>query len=263
MSSFPELKDLRLGCVRYLNARPLIHTYPRPVVFEHPSVLASLLGSDQLDLALIPIFEVIRSGNYKVVDQVAIASLGPVYSVFLAYTGNLSQVKKIKRDPASLTSLNLLQVILKEFHGIKPEMVEEGENGGDDGAANGDLPARLLIGNQAIDFRKLMGERYQYLDLGEEWTRQTGLPFVFAAWALRPEVPSEAADGIRRLKAESLADLESIIASESDPVFARDYLTHKIRFDLGEGEKRAIELFALLLRKHGQCEPSSASPEYV
>ena len=252
MSQLSELYGLRIGCVRYLNSRPLIHAYPGKVIFDHPSKLASMLASGELDLALIPIYEVIRTPEYRVVDQVAIASLGPVYSVFLAYTGELSAVTRIERDPASMTSVNLLQVLLAEFHGIRAELH-------DPNGANGSpliSQARLLIGNQAIDFRKVHGDQFQYLDLGAEWTLQTGLPFVFAAWALRPGLSAGVAEAIRSLKAASMAQLEEIIAGEEDPEFARDYLTHKIRFDLGAPEKQAIARFAGLLAKHGLSKKS-------
>ncbi len=256
MSDFSELNGLRIGCVRYLNSKPLIHAYPGPVYFDHPSVLALMLAAGDLDLALIPIFEAIRTHDYRLVDEVAIASLGAVYSVFLAFTGDLNAVRKIKRDPASLTSVNLLEVLLREFHGIQPELVGSNESDESDGCA------QLLIGNQAIEFRRNNGEQFQYLDLGQEWMRCTGLPFVFAAWALRRGIAPGAADAIRRLKAASMAGLEEIIGREADPAFARDYLTQKIRFGLGEEEKRGISLFSELLEKHGLCAPP-AKLEYV
>lgn len=251
MTAFPELSSLRIGCVRYLNSRPLIHAFPGPVLFEHPSVLARLLASGDLDLALVPIFDILQHPGYRVVDQVAIASRGPVYSVFFAFTGELKAVRKIQTDPASMTSVNLMQVLLREFHGIIPQAGPD---------ASGE--AQLLIGSQAIEFRQTHGAAYQYLDLGEEWLRLTGLPFVFAAWALRPGVAPEAADAIRRVTAASHKALEEIIAGEPDPVFARDYLTNKIRYVLGSEEKQAIALFSRLLEKHALGAPASAL-EYV
>ena len=244
MSSFPALSRLRIGCVRYLNSKPLIQAYPGPVVFDHPSALAPMLAARELDLALIPMFEILRSPGYRVVDNVAIASIGKVYSVFVAYQGELKSVGKIKADPASMTSVNLMQVLLREFHGISPELCEAGE-------------AELLIGNQAIAFRQQHGDRYRYLDLGEDWLRCTGLPFVFAGWALGPGVPVEAAEEVRQLRAESFAMIEEIVAGEPDHDFAREYLTERIRFDLGPAEKDGIALFAKLLAKHGLCAPSA------
>ena len=53
-------------------------------------------------------------------DDVAIACDGPVFSVFLAHRGPLAEVRRIALDPASLTSVHLLRVLLAEFHGLRP-----------------------------------------------------------------------------------------------------------------------------------------------
>ncbi len=82
----------RIGCVRYLNSKPLIHGHSEGVSFEEPASLADGLRSGRLDVALAPIFELIAHPGYAVVDDVAIASLGPVYSVFIAYQGDLAQL---------------------------------------------------------------------------------------------------------------------------------------------------------------------------
>jgi chorismate dehydratase len=50
--------------------------------------------------------------------------------------------------------------------------------------------ARLLIGDQAILFRHKFRERYEYWDLGQEWQAMMKVPFVYALWLIRPEVPN-------------------------------------------------------------------------
>jgi chorismate dehydratase len=246
-----------VGCVRYLNARPLIHDYPGPVRFEHPSELARDLAGGGLDAALVPVFEAFGPRRYLFVEGAAIASRGPVYSVFLARRGPLSEVRTIALDPASLTSVHLLQVLLAEFHGLRPKCLTAA--GPEDEV---DADARLLIGNQAIAFRQQRKSDFQYLDLGEEWTRQTGLPFVYALWLLRPDVaqPEETANDFRRLKQAGLAALDEIVEAEAarGNGFARRYLTQHIRFDLGLEEKAGIDLFRSLSHKHGFA---TGSPE--
>src|SRR5262249_14471464 len=159
--------------------------------------------------------EVLRQPGYRVVDGCAVASDGPVHSVVLAYRGDLEGVRSIALDPASLSSLHLLKVLLAEFHGMQPEYRDDGE-------------ARLLIGNQAIEFRASAHEPpWKLLDLGEEWQRRTGLPFVFAAWALHPSVRNAraVADAFRALKRDGMAHLGEIVASEKfqDADFRRRY----------------------------------------
>jgi chorismate dehydratase len=243
VSPWTALHGLRIGCVQYLNSKPLIHGYDGDVVLAHPSELARELSAGRLDAALVPAFEFLRDPHYTLVNDVAIACDGPVHSVLLAYHGELRDVRSIALDPASLTSVNLLRVLLWQFHTIKPEIGIEGE-------------ARLLIGNQAIDFRDREESGWKILDLGEEWKRCTGLPFVFAAWALRPgldQLPAVAA-AFRALKAHGLRCLDEIIAADptSTPALRRRYLTTHIRFDLRDREKAGLARYRELLGKHGR-----------
>ena len=247
MSPFPALSGLRIGCVKYLNSKPLIAAYPGSVIFDHPSRLAAALHAGEMDAALVPVFEAFSGEAYVAVDGVAIASHGPVYSVFLAYEGELKNVHRIALDPASLTSAHLVQVLLREFYGVKPICGREGD-------LQGKPDARLLIGNQAIEYRRSAPAAVKYLDLGEEWTRQTGLPFVFAVWLMRAELEKDIAiaQEFRRLKEQGLKMIPEIASREGEmgEDLALRYLTEHIRFDLGAAEKQGIARFQQLLVQH-------------
>lgn len=255
MSKSP-LHALRVGCVQYLNSKPLIHGYTGTITLEHPSALARDLSAGLLDAALVPTFEVLEHPHYALVDDVAIASDGPVFSVVLVHRGELRDVRSVKLDPASRTSQNLVRVILAEFHGLHPEFGSEGQ-------------AELIIGNQSIEYR----ERHDHdpalrvLDLGAEWKRCTGLPFVYAMWALRPDLPnlSEIADAFRALKRNGIANLEAVIAEDDTgtPEFRRRYLTEHIRFDLRAEEKRGITRYRELLEKYGRIERGAPELRFV
>jgi chorismate dehydratase len=245
--SYPALAALRIGCVQYLNSKPLIHSYPGFVVFDHPSGLARDLAAGKLDVALVPTFEALRHPHYTLAEGVAIASDGPVHSVFLAHHGPLAEIKSIAVDPASLTSVHLLQVLLREYHGLRPALLELS-------TFPAQADAVLLIGNQAIEFREGDGGAHHILDLAEEWQRCVGLPFVFAPWLLRPGLPDAAAvaDDLRALKSAGLARLDEIVQAEPrDAAFTRRYLTEHIRFDLGEREKQGMVKYRELLAKYG------------
>lgn len=260
VSSYPVLAGLRIGCVKYLNARPLIHTYDGPVQMDHPSQLARDLAAGKLDAALVPTFEALKPHQrYLLVDDVAIASDGPVFSVFLAYRGELTSIRRVALDPASLTSIHLLQVILAEFHGVRPECIDARQAEAAD--------AELLIGNQAMAYRSQMPSDVRLLDLGEEWKAQTGLAFVYAPWVLRPGLPDarEVGDAFRKLKQDGLARLDEIVSTEKScsPELARRYLTENIRFDMGEREKMGMLRFRELLVKHGFLPGAQGPLEFV
>jgi predicted solute-binding protein len=265
VSAWPALSRIRIGCVRYLNARPLIHCYEGPVVCEHPAALADAIARNEIDAGLVPIVELFGSRRYLVVDEVAIASDGPVRSVILAHKKPLPQISRIVADPASRTSVLLLRVLRAEFHGLDTELVEHDPDPD---------AARLLIGNQALAFRSRAPE-FTFFDLGEEWSRRTALPFVYAAWLLRPEiadaVPS-VSNAFRKLKRDGLAALSAILAAgEKEPeesaiprAIRQQYLQQNIHFDLGPREKEGMFRFRELLRKHALIDPEAGHPiEFV
>ena len=258
MRRYPALAALRLGCVQYLNSKPLIYGCDAPVVFEHPSALAHDLARGVLDVALVPVFEALRSPGYLAADDVAIGCDGPVFSVFLAHRGPLADLRRVALDPASLTSVHLLQVLLAEFHGLRPKCVSQG---------NGPEDATLLIGNQAIDFRTRAPGGWQFFDLGEEWRRCTGLPFVFALWLMQPNLPNAGAvaNELRALKRDGLAHIPEIVRADKghDPTFVTRYLTGHIRFGLGLREQAGLERFRELLVKHGIIAPAGEPQQYV
>jgi chorismate dehydratase len=252
------LNGLEIGCVQYLNARPLIHAYDGDVSFDHPAVLARKMAARELDAGLVPIFEALRAGDYWAVDEVAIACDGPVFSVFLAHDRPLAELRRIHLDPASATSVHLLKVLLAEFHGLQPEYRTDAEAECRD--------ARLLIGNQAIEFRRTHRATHQFLDLGAEWKRCTGLPFVFAVWLLQRDLAdrSALADAFRDLRAAGLAQLSEIIATEEfqNEAFRSAYLGGHIRYALGPAEKEAVAKFRTLLVKHGFVDQQTAKLAY-
>lgn len=256
-ADFEALRGLRIGCVRYLNSRPLIEPYDGPVSFDHPSVLAAALQRGELDVGLVPVYEALRMPGCAAVNGVSISSLGPVWSVILAYQGALEEVRQIALDPASRTSVHLCKVFFAES-GLTPEYLPEPAPPG---------AARVIIGNQAIAFREKHEGGYRILDFGEEWLRRTALPFVFAVWLIRPEVrdPERVAAAFREIARRGQAQIDEIVARhrEHHAAFARRYLTEYIRFGLGAPEKEGIERFRTLLCKHGLLSPESRPLSFV
>jgi len=241
-----SLAPFRVGSVRYLNAVPLTRGLEDEVVFATPSKLAEMLRANELDAALVSVTEVLFNDRYDVLDGIAIASLGEVKSVLLAHRRPLEEAKEIFCDPASLTSVNLLRVLLAE-RGLKPELKPLA------GYDPKSLPDyALLIGDPALDF--LLGpHEHGIWDLGEAWFELAQLPFVYAVWALRRDVDNVP---LRRALSEArdfgLDTLDSIIRTRTqyDRDFRNDYLGWHIHYHLGTDEKRGLKKFIELLRKH-------------
>jgi chorismate dehydratase len=244
------LKAPRIGCVKYLNARPLIRGWLGPVDFDNPAALCRKLSSGELDVALVSSIEYLRRPNYRIVDGISISANGPVYSVIVAHAGELSRVREIRVDPTSETSVALLRCLLLEC-GLKARVVE-GEASATPGlesrrpAGARPLPAQLLIGDPAIRFRQ-KHPRARIWDLAEEWKNVTDLPFVFALWLVRPEVANarEIGDRLRALRRENLRRINEVITeqSEFDPDFCAHYFRDNLRFDFGDQENAGLREF--------------------
>ena len=249
------MNSLHIGCVRYLNARPLIRGWPGNVEFDHPSALCQRLAKGQLDVALVSSFEFLRNPIYRIVDDVSISSDGPVYSVVVAYRGAFSDIEEIELDPASETAVNLLRCLLAELGLIARLTGAVPEGAG--------LPrARLIIGDQAISFRQNHTDTFQFWDLGEQWKKLTGLPFVYALWLIRPGVPDakSIAQRLRGLRDENLSDIQIIVSDavagaadkkqEMTQKFLDRYYNEHLRFGFGTREKQGLQTFADLCSKH-------------
>jgi len=245
------VKPVRIGCVKYLNARPLIHGWSRGTVdFDDPAALCRKLDRGDLDVALVSSLEFLRRPVYRIVDGVSISSRGEVYSVIVAHGGELARVKQIELDPASETSVALLRCLLAQ-RGLSPRLLE----GRAPATPQMDIPglagirpcaARLLIGDQAIRFRQ-QNPAHPVWDLGEEWNNVAHLPFVFALWLIRPEVgdTEEISDALRQLRNRNLQNLDDLASSQTriSAEFCRKYYREHLFFDFGEREKAGLREF--------------------
>ena len=248
---------LRIGAVTYLNARPLTYglthaTVDARIVFDHPSRLAECLAEGGLDVALIPSIEYFRHPGYVIVSDACVACDGPVRSVKLYGRQPLDRIRTLAMDEGSRTSVALTQILLKERFHLEPEIQHLPI-----GAALEDTQADavMLIGDRGM--RPPRG-RFEFVwDLGEEWTRWTGLPFVFAMWIARPEVDLEKLDTLLRSTRDAgVGRLEEIARNHASsirvpPAECLVYLRDNLRFQLGPRQRQGLELFYDLAQRHG------------
>ncbi len=240
------LSGFKVGSVPYLNAVPLTRGIEDQIQFVVPSRLGDMLRAGELDAALLSVTEVLFNDRYDILDGICIGSLGEVFSVYLAHTTPLEELTLVHCDPASLTSVNLLRVLLGE-RGIRPEFVPLIDYTPELMPEN-----VLLIGDPAIRFRRT-NPSHQIWDLGSAWMELTNLPFVYAVWALRRDRDTRELRRILRETRDFGQDtLDDIIRdrAEFDMAFRKDYLGWHIHYHLGEDEKRGLAKFVELLRKH-------------
>jgi chorismate dehydratase len=239
-------RPIRIGAVNYLNTKPLICDLERlapeaELILEVPSRLAVMLAEGQLDVALIPVIEYFRAGTYTIVPDIAIASRGPVLSVTLFSRQPWQAIRRVALDEGSRTSAALTQILLRKRYGICPELLPLPLN---ESAENIPADAVLLIGDRAMS-ACLPGFAHAF-DLGQEWYDWTGLPFVYAVWAVREGVDlGPVADALVQAKRAGVSQTGIIAQREAaglglDAGLCRRYLANILRFDLGPREQAGL-----------------------
>jgi chorismate dehydratase len=241
---------VRVGAVRYLNTKPLVHGLAGlgfDVVYDLPSRLADSLAAGTLDVALIPSIELFRGDGYRIVSDACIGCRGPVMSVKLFFRTAPARVRRLAVDEGSRTSATLARILLADRFTVMPEVEVLPIGAGIDETS---ADAVLLIGDRAIGSPR--GSFQLIWDLGDEWCRWTGLPFVFAVWAARRDVGPESLRGIGRLLATARdagrANLAAIASAEAAAhgltvPQCLSYLHDNLHYDLGPREREALKTF--------------------
>ncbi len=242
-------KTIRVGAVNYLNSKPLIERlttfHPHlELSLDLPSRLADQLAAGSIDVGLIPVVEFFRGDRYSFVPNIAIASRGPVLSVTLFSRVPWPEIRSVALDEGSRTSAALTQILLRKRYGVRPQLEPLPI---DAPAEEAKTDAVLLIGDRAM--RACLPDHRHAYDLGQEWTDWTGLPFVFALWAIREGVElGDAESAFHRAKEFGRSHSGTIAQREApglqlDPGFCRRYLETVIRYDLGPRELAGLNRY--------------------
>ncbi len=222
---------MRIGRIGYINCAPVygaidcgVVALPQgaELITGTPAELNDLLVAGELDVSVISAIEYARHAKeLLLLPELAISCDGPVRSVALFSRRPVTDLGNhtVLLSASSRTSVALLELLCRDVWKIKPKFAEARAEAQDlDALAALPHEAVLVIGDAALSLaaRRTYAHRY---DLGEEWKRWTGLPFVFAVWAAR-RVASPAA--VRRghqtllaSRAWGLAHLDALAADAS------------------------------------------------
>ena len=252
------MRPVRLGAVNYLNARPLVFGLELrsffAMQFDPPSKCAALLHEGSIDVGMIPSIEYLRGVPYCAVPDVAIVSEGPVASVAMFTAKPLTEIRTIAADTSSRTSTALLRVLCYEQFGIDPEFVPMPPRPAE---MLQFCDAALVIGDAALFFDD-EAAHVRKVDLGEEWTSMTGLPFIWAFWAGRPAaLNAEHVEALVAARDAGVAASDTIASVYCGPARAelgKRYLRDNIRYDWGPRELEGLRAYYELARKHGLVE---------
>jgi chorismate dehydratase len=255
----------RVGTVPWLNAVPLLAGLAEAVRLEvaSPADLSGRLADGDLDAALLPAAEAARGVGDGPLGRHGIASEGPVASVLVFFRCPPAEVREVALDPASRTSAALARHLL-EGAARTPLRFRPASRAGPDPRTE-EADAVLVIGDPALAASAAWTG--QVLDLGAEWTRRTGLPFVFARWTARAGLaPAERArlaavlDGAADRGLPVRADLARAWAEGhgQDPRRAIHYVQRHVRYRIGPREEEALARFADVVRAQDAADRAAA-----
>ena len=205
---------VRVGRISYLNVEPFFHAFPWPLADAlPPRALGEAVAAGRLDAGPLALADGIRLEGAVSLLPFGIATRERAQSVFLFSTRPMAELggARIAVTGETATSVRLLRILLAFRDEVaRPELVP----------LDAPTDAVLLIGDAALRARHGVWPRPLCFDLGEEWTRWTGLPCVFAAWAVRRDVGSEARTALAGALDEALEaglrDLPAIARARGD-----------------------------------------------
>lgn len=240
------MEKIKISAVSYTNTKPFIYGLQHSPVLEQidlsldiPADCAKKLIENQVDIGLIPVAAIPFVPNAQIISSFCIGSVGAVNSVFIFSDVPVNEIKTVKLDPQSRTSNNLAKVLLKNHFKVNVAFTI-------DQSAKTD--AMVLIGDRT--FGKKSDFNYAY-DMGEEWMKFTGLPFMYAAWVANKSIPTDFIEKFDQALAQGIANIPAVIAQlpKTHSIDLSDYLTHKLNFNLTEEKLTAKNLFLKLIEE--------------
>lgn len=259
------MQRLRVSVVQYLNTAPLVWGFlhgPQSrqlrdqleLSFTVPAACAEALRTGVADVGIIPSIAYQTIPGLRIIPGIALASRGPVESVLLVSRVPIAEARRLELDTGSRTSAALVRILCARLWKSAPQF-DERQPQLERMLAGAD--AALLIGDPALQFAlnsidtsgiEHLGKLFVY-DLGAEWQRLTGQPFVYAFWAVRAErATPRLTEMFAASKDYGLAHLDDIVAQAAEqlhlpPAALAGYLGQSIQFGLDAEACAGLESF--------------------
>src|SRR5690349_12222636 len=261
----------RVGHIQFLNCLPIYWGLMRSGALldvdlykDTPDRLNAALVAGDLDIGPISLVEYLRhADDLLLLPNLAVGSDGPVLSVNLVSTRPPAELdgRPVALGSTSRTGVLLAQMLLAERYGAEPEyfrcppelnqMLLEA----DAGVLIGDPALRALYEAPELGLR--------VIDLAQEWKEWTGLPMVFAVWAVRkdfaaenPGMVKEVHEAFQRSRDLCLGELDEVAeaAARWEPFDAATLATYfrALDFSLGERQIAGVREFARRAAARGE-----------
>lgn len=244
-------REIRIGAVSYLNTKPLLYglnkehfKYPFELSLDYPANLVKAMQEDKIDIGLLPVAAILQLDQFHVVSSYCIGAIGEVASVCLYSDVPLSEVKKVKLDYQSRTSVLLCKLLLRDYYKQPVEFVVAQND--QELLELSDDSASLIIGDRAL---RLNGKtKYRY-DLAADWFAMTGLPFVFAVWVSKQEIQPDLIDAFERAVGYGIQEIDQVLSGVGiTDLDLETYFKKNISYPFDEAKKKGMELFLSKVR---------------
>ncbi|MFI5494293.1 menaquinone biosynthetic enzyme MqnA/MqnD family protein [Actinoplanes sp. NPDC051859] len=267
----------RVGHIQFLNCLPIYWGLMRSGALldvdlykDTPDRLNAALVAGDLDIGPISLVEYLRhADDLLLLPDLAVGSDGPVLSVHLVSTRPPAELdgRPVALGSTSRTGVLLAQMLLAERYGANPEyfrcppelnqMLLEAD-------------AAVLIGDPALRaLYEAPALGLEVTDLAEAWKEWTGLPMVFAVWAVRkefaaaqPGMVKEVHEAFLRSRDLCLNELDAVAESAArwEPFDAATLATYfrALDFSLGERQIAGVREFARRAAERGEAPPLTA-----
>jgi chorismate dehydratase len=236
-----------------------------------PSHLGDLLRQGKANFAMMPVASMAFIKNCTMISNVVIGCQGAVKSVKIYAKKPLGKMETLALDSDSRTSINLAQIILREyFKNDRYKTIPFSKSDSADNIAQR-ADACVMIGDRALTYQPDESVWHLQMDLGEIWLEKTGLPFIFAAWITNAdrEIVQEWENqgkimALELARDKGVANLSIIVSSviqkqksslqppkfPIEPQLLEDYYRRNIVYRMTDAHREGLQLFFRLGQKH-------------
>ena len=264
----------RVGHIQFLNCLPIYWGLMRSGALldvdlhkDTPDRLNTALVAGDLDIGPISLVEYLRNADdLLLLPNLAVGSDGPVLSVNLISTRPPAELdgRPVALGSTSRTGVLLAQMLLSERFGAEPayfrcppeltQMLMEADAG-------------VLIGDPALRaLYEAPQSGLEVTDLAQAWKEWTGLPMVFAVWAVRkdfaaanPGAVKDVHEAFQRSVELCLGELDEVAAAAArwEPFDAATLANYfrALDFTLGERQIAGVREFARRAAARGEVPP--------
>lgn len=245
------MSKTKVVAVSYLNTKPFIYGLEESrllnsqfeLFLEHPAQCAKMLIDGDADIGLVPVAVLPQLMNYEVVGEYCIACNGAVDTVVLLGEVPLHEMNQIYLDYQSKTSVQLIQMLAREYWKISPQWISAFP--GYESKIQGNVGG-LVIGDRAFE----LNNKFKYVyDLGLEWKKWTTQPFVFACWVAKKSLPSSLIHDLNAALKLGVENKQQVLERLGNNVITAQYFNEYIHFKLTEEKRKGLNLFLQYLTK--------------